>query len=136
MVNNQQLMMSNFQSAMAKLAVVGQNVNSLIDCSDVIPQATPPLGIPATYALLFLSSLGHPIDNFFLSLPAGTTEQDIQQACAASPFPSVAAARTSSYSLTVSNPSPIHILSNTASSQETQIPACPDGDLNLADCPS
>ena len=48
MVNNQQLMMANFKSAMAKLAVVGQDVERLIDCSDVIPQATPPLGKPAT----------------------------------------------------------------------------------------
>ena len=48
MVNNQQLMMSNFKSAMAKLAVVGQNTKELVDCSDVIPQATPPLGKPAT----------------------------------------------------------------------------------------
>ena len=48
MVNNQQLMMSNFKSAMAKLAVVGQDVNSLVDCSDVIPQPVAPLGVPAT----------------------------------------------------------------------------------------
>ena len=33
---------------MAKLAVVGQNVDELIDCSEVIPQATPPLSKPAT----------------------------------------------------------------------------------------
>ena len=37
MVNDQQLMMSNFKSAMAKLAVVGHNPSALIDCSDVIP---------------------------------------------------------------------------------------------------
>ena len=52
MVNDQALMMSNFQNAMAKLAVTGQDVSALIDCSDVIPQATPPLGVPATYAAL------------------------------------------------------------------------------------
>ena len=33
--------MANFKSAMAKLAVVGQNVDELIDCSDVIPAAKP-----------------------------------------------------------------------------------------------
>lgn len=48
MVNDQQLMMSNFKSAMAKLAVTGQDVSALIDCSDVIPQPVPPLGVPAT----------------------------------------------------------------------------------------
>lgn len=48
MVNNQQQMMSNFQSAMMKLAVVGQNVNELIDCSDVLPEPVAPNGKPAT----------------------------------------------------------------------------------------
>lgn len=48
MVNNQQLMMSNFQSAMAKLAVVGHDPNELIDCSEVVPQATPPVAKAAT----------------------------------------------------------------------------------------
>lgn len=41
-------MQVNFQTAMAKLAVVGQNVNELIDCSDVIPTPKPPVGKPAT----------------------------------------------------------------------------------------
>lgn len=31
-------MMTNFQTAMAKLAVVGQDVSKLIDCSEVIPK--------------------------------------------------------------------------------------------------
>ncbi|PAV18394.1 manganese peroxidase 2 [Pyrrhoderma noxium] len=70
MVNDQQLMMSNFQSAMAKLAVVGQNVDELIDCSEVIPQATPPLSKPATF-------------------PAGTDQSDVEQACDSVPFPSL-----------------------------------------------
>lgn len=48
MVNSQQLMMSNFQSAMMKLAVVGQSVNELIDCSDVLPEPVAPNGKPAT----------------------------------------------------------------------------------------
>ena len=48
MVNNQQLMMSNFQSAMAKLAIVGHSASDLVDCSDVIPQAKPPVAKPAT----------------------------------------------------------------------------------------
>ncbi len=44
--------MSNFKTAMAKLAVVGQNVENLIDCSDVIPTPVPPVAKPATYAFL------------------------------------------------------------------------------------
>lgn len=48
MVNNQQLMMANFKSAMAKLAVVGHNPEELIDCSDVLPEPVPPVSKPAT----------------------------------------------------------------------------------------
>ena len=73
MVNNQQLMMSNFKSAMAKLAVVGHNPNQLIDCSDVIPNPVPPASKPATF-------------------PAGTSRQDLQQACPL-PFPVLATDR-------------------------------------------
>ena len=62
MVNDQQLMMSNFQSAMAKLAVVGQNVDELIDCSEVIP-------IPRN---LTSSQIPH--------FPAGKTNKDVEQA--------------------------------------------------------
>ncbi|PAV18398.1 manganese peroxidase 2 [Pyrrhoderma noxium] len=71
MVNNQQLMMSNFKSAMAKMAVIGHDPRNLIDCSDVIPQATPPLRKPATF-------------------PAGTSKRDVEQACP-SPFPVLSA---------------------------------------------
>lgn len=38
MVDNQALMMENFRNAMMKLAVVGQNTNKLIDCSELIPE--------------------------------------------------------------------------------------------------
>ena len=48
MVNNQELMMINFQTAMQKLAVVGHDPNELIDCSDVIPEPLPPVRKPAT----------------------------------------------------------------------------------------
>ncbi|EJD05293.1 manganese peroxidase 2 [Fomitiporia mediterranea MF3/22] len=95
MVANQQLMMQNFQSAMAKLAIVGHNRNQLIDCSELIPSPIAPVSSAATF-------------------PAGTSPDDVQQACAETPFPSLAA----------------------TGGQATQIPACPDGDLNLDDCPS
>ena len=41
-------MVNNFKAAMAKLAVVGQNVNKLVDCSEVIPIPVPAVKKPAT----------------------------------------------------------------------------------------
>ena len=41
-------MMRNFRDGMAKLAVTGQNVRRLIDCSEVIPEPLPPVAKPAT----------------------------------------------------------------------------------------
>ena len=41
-------MMLNFQTAMAKMAVIGQNVAKLVDCSEVIPIPKPPVAKPAT----------------------------------------------------------------------------------------
>jgi len=70
-INEQAKMMSAFKAAMAKLAVVGQDTKYFVDCSEVIPAATPPLSKPATF-------------------PATKTMADIEQACAASPFPSLA----------------------------------------------
>lgn len=39
--------MNNFKAAMAKLAVTGQDVNKLVDCSEVVPKPAPPDGKPA-----------------------------------------------------------------------------------------
>jgi manganese peroxidase len=36
-------MASKFKKAMAKLALVGQDASDFVDCSDVIPAATPAL---------------------------------------------------------------------------------------------
>ena len=47
-VDDQQTMMNNFQAAMAKLAVVGQDTQSLTDCSEVIPSPPPPVKKAAT----------------------------------------------------------------------------------------
>ncbi|KAH8113582.1 manganese peroxidase 3 [Phellopilus nigrolimitatus] len=94
MVDNQKLMMENFRSAMIKLSNTGQNLDELVDCSELIPEPQPPVAKPATF-------------------PAGTSSSDLQQVCP-SAFPALSA--------------------DTGSA--TQIPECPDGDLNLADCPS
>lgn len=63
-------MVRKFTAAMAKLAVTGHNPFALTDCSDVIPTPKAAKGQVAT-------------------LPAGKTRQDIQAACAATPFPSL-----------------------------------------------
>ncbi|KAK7013749.1 peroxidase [Favolaschia claudopus] len=65
------------QSAFAKafnvMSVIGHNPDDLIDCSDVIPGA-PPLPVNAA-----------------AHLPAGQTQNDIEQACAVSAFPTFTA---------------------------------------------
>ncbi|KJA23676.1 class II peroxidase [Hypholoma sublateritium FD-334 SS-4] len=68
MINNQARMMSEFKAAMAKLQVLGQP--RLIDCSDVVP-------VPAPFA--------GPI-----KFPASFSQKDVQVACHASAFPSIA----------------------------------------------
>jgi len=94
MVNQQELMASNFKNAMAKLAVTGQDTSKLIDCSEAVPAPRAAAPKAATF-------------------PAGFSAADLQLSCA-SPFPALAA-----------DPGPA-----------THIPACPDGDQNIADCPS
>ncbi|KAF7303568.1 Peroxidase [Mycena indigotica] len=64
---SQSRMTSAFKAAMAKMAVIGQNTNKMIDCSDVIPVPKPLVGKP--------------------HLPAGKTMRDVQPACNISPFP-------------------------------------------------
>ncbi len=52
---------------MARLAVTGQNVGKLIDCSEAVPVPKPPVGKATTF-------------------PAGTGPKLVQQSCA-KPFP-------------------------------------------------
>ncbi|KAJ6477271.1 putative versatile peroxidase [Mycena vulgaris] len=66
-------MQTAFANAFNKLATIGHNPANLVDCSDVIP------GAPALPA------------NAGPHLPAGQTQNDIEQACAASPFPTFTA---------------------------------------------
>ncbi|KAF7792283.1 hypothetical protein EIP86_003319 [Pleurotus ostreatoroseus] len=69
--DNQAKIQSEFAAAMAKLAVLGQDTNNLVDCSDVIPVPQP--------------------NNAPAHLPAGKTMDDIEQACTTSPFPTLTA---------------------------------------------
>ncbi|KAL5507632.1 GP1_11 [Sanghuangporus vaninii] len=86
MVDNQQLMNDNFRSSMIKLANIGQDISKLVDCTEVLP--TPP-----------------PLVKQHATFPAGTSQADVEQACSASPFPTLSA----------------------DSGPETVIPQCVDG---------
>ncbi|KAJ6606845.1 manganese peroxidase 3 [Mycena sp. CBHHK59/15] len=68
---DQAKMQSEFRAAMAKMAIIGQDRSEMVDCSDVIPVPKPVVGIP--------------------HLPAGQTMDDIEQACATAPFPTLTA---------------------------------------------
>ena len=63
-------MLQKFQQVMKKLSTLGFSQAALTDCSDVIPVPT-----------------GTVADPF---LPAGLTVDDLQPACSATPFPTVA----------------------------------------------
>ncbi|KAJ7168907.1 putative versatile peroxidase [Mycena filopes] len=65
------IMAAAFQLAMSKMAIIGHQRSSLIDCSDVIPIPKPLVGKP--------------------HLPAGKTMADIEQACPLFPFPTFTA---------------------------------------------
>ncbi|KAH9934475.1 heme peroxidase [Epithele typhae] len=65
---NQKLMVARFEAAMKKMTVLGNNVPSLVDCSEVIP-------VPKAAA----SQKAH--------LPAGKTQKDIEASCKSTPFP-------------------------------------------------
>ncbi|KAI0681745.1 fungal versatile peroxidase from pleurotus Eryngii [Earliella scabrosa] len=69
-VTDQELMVQRFTAAMAKMAVLGQDVSTLTDCSDVIPK--PPV-LASKVALL----------------PAGKSIDDIEASCQDTPFPSL-----------------------------------------------
>ncbi|KAJ7846880.1 heme peroxidase [Mycena olivaceomarginata] len=66
-IGNHATMTTKFRAAMAKMATLGQNRNSLTDCSDVIP-------VPKTLTTK-------------LFLPARKTHKDVQVTCHATPFP-------------------------------------------------
>ncbi|KAK0212397.1 manganese peroxidase 1 precursor [Desarmillaria ectypa] len=70
--NNQAKMQTDFKAAMLKLSVLGQDVSKMVDCSEVIPV---PLAASAHAA----------------HLPAGLSMNDIEQACATAPFPTLTA---------------------------------------------
>lgn len=66
-------MVTQFEAAMAKMALLGQDASTLVDCSDVIPT---PQAAAASVA----------------TLPAGKTMDDVETSCAETPFPTLSAA--------------------------------------------
>ncbi|OCH84095.1 manganese peroxidase precursor [Obba rivulosa] len=69
-VNKQDFMAQSFKSAMEKLAVLGHNPASMIDCSDVVPVPKPAVNNPASF-------------------PASTSPDDLELSCFLEPFPSL-----------------------------------------------
>ncbi|TBU22010.1 fungal versatile peroxidase from pleurotus Eryngii [Dichomitus squalens] len=72
-ITDHDAMVSKFTAAMAKMAVLGQDVNSLVDCSEVIPT-------PATLATKVAV------------IPAGLSLDDIEASCSETPFPTISVA--------------------------------------------
>jgi manganese peroxidase len=60
-VNNQAKLQSAFKAAFKKLAVLGHDINNMVDCSEVIPEPPNVKVKPATF-------------------PAGLSNKDIEQA--------------------------------------------------------
>ncbi|EIN05778.1 substrate-free manganese peroxidase [Punctularia strigosozonata HHB-11173 SS5] len=73
-VNQQEFMAASFKAAMAKLAVLGHNRNSLIDCSDVVPAPSTAAVKPASF-------------------PATKGPADLEIACTARAFPTLTSDR-------------------------------------------
>ncbi|KIK70405.1 hypothetical protein GYMLUDRAFT_148876 [Collybiopsis luxurians FD-317 M1] len=69
MINQETLMAERFKAAMAKMAIIGQDKEKLVDCSAVVPKPLPALQKSAAY-------------------PATKSRKDVQQSCS-SPFPSL-----------------------------------------------
>nr|AVJ41188.1 manganese peroxidase [Irpex lacteus] len=69
-VNNQAKLQRNFKAAFKKLSILGHDERRLIDCSEVIPEPPNVKVKPATF-------------------PAGLSNKDVEQACRATPFPTL-----------------------------------------------
>jgi manganese peroxidase len=69
-VNEQEFMAASFKAAMSKLAILGHNRNSLIDCSEVVPVPVPAVNKPASF-------------------PATTGPKDLELTCKSERFPTL-----------------------------------------------
>ncbi|KAI0358487.1 lignin peroxidase isozyme [Trametes cingulata] len=68
-VNNQEKAQAMFQFVFHDLSILGQDINSLVDCTEVVPVPAPVQGVA--------------------HFPAGLTVADIDQACLETPFPTL-----------------------------------------------
>jgi len=68
-VGNQAKLQSAFKAAMLKLSTLGQNTAKMVDCSDVIPVPKAVTGSP--------------------HFPASLSKANVEQACGATPFPTL-----------------------------------------------
>ncbi|KAF8803341.1 heme peroxidase [Phlegmacium glaucopus] len=68
-INKQNDVTADFKAVMAKMQLLGQNVNNLVDCSSIVPTSAPFAG-PIKY-------------------PASFSEADVEIACTQSAFPSL-----------------------------------------------
>nr|WCB70303.1 lignin peroxidase LiP9 [Trametes hirsuta] len=68
-VDNQEKAQAMFQFVFHDLSILGQDINSLVDCTEVVPVPAPVQGVT--------------------HFPAGLTVADIDQACAETPFPTL-----------------------------------------------
>ncbi|KAF9045417.1 manganese peroxidase [Panaeolus papilionaceus] len=71
MINNQERMVTQFKTVMAKLQVLGQDVSKMVDCSDVIP--IPPV-----------------LKNPTIKFPGTFSQKDVQVSCPELRFPKIA----------------------------------------------
>jgi len=92
-ITDQSAMASQFRAAMIKLATVGQDVSSLVDCTEALPAVVT-------------TSVSQ-----IASFPASKSQADVQQACNATPFPTLSA----------------------DAGPSTLIPHCPDGTDDCGD---
>ncbi|KAI9062857.1 class II peroxidase [Trametes sanguinea] len=68
-VGNQTKAQQMFQFVFHDLSILGQDINQLVDCTEVVPIPAPPVGS--------------------VHFPAGITHADVEQACADTPFPTL-----------------------------------------------
>ena len=106
-------MVAKFEAVMAKMAVLGHNPNTLIDCSEVVPVPKPAVNKPASF-------------------PATKGPQDLELTCKTKKFPSLTVDREYTSLRNVVDSSDI-LWFAAAGVTETLIPHCSNGGM---DCPS
>ena len=88
-IANHAAMVAKFEAVMAKMAVLGHNPNTLIDCSEVIPSMCLRY-CPLHWTEPICPFPPAPKSNTKVAtFPAGLSNADVEQACASTPFPTL-----------------------------------------------